>query len=61
MRVIFHDIEAKLSLGNARAADSLDELLERADVVTLHVPETPATQLMIGTARDCAGCARARS
>ena len=47
MRVIFHDIESKLSLGNARAVSSLDELLERADVVTLHVPETPATQLMI--------------
>jgi D-3-phosphoglycerate dehydrogenase / 2-oxoglutarate reductase len=47
MRVIFHDVETKLSLGNARAVSSLDELLERADVVTLHVPETPATQLMI--------------
>jgi len=47
MRVIFHDIESKLSLGNARAVSSLDELLERADVVTLHVPEAPATQLMI--------------
>ncbi|WP_243049630.1 phosphoglycerate dehydrogenase [Dyella sp. RRB7] len=50
MRVIFHDIESKLSLGNARAADSLDDLLERADVVTLHVPETTATRLMIGAA-----------
>jgi len=50
MRVIFHDIETKLSLGNARAADSLDDLLQRADVVTLHVPETPATKLMIGAA-----------
>jgi D-3-phosphoglycerate dehydrogenase / 2-oxoglutarate reductase len=47
MRVIFYDIETKLSLGNARAVSSLDELLERADVVTLHVPETPATQMMI--------------
>ncbi|OOG61461.1 D-3-phosphoglycerate dehydrogenase [Rhodanobacter sp. B04] len=47
MRVIFHDIETKLSLGNARAVSSLDELLERADVVTLHVPETAATQMMI--------------
>ena len=47
MRVIFHDIEAKLSLGNARAAASLDDLLERSDVVTLHVPETPATHMMI--------------
>ena len=50
MRVIFHDIESKLSLGNARAAASLDDLLERADVVTLHVPETPSTKLMIGVA-----------
>lgn len=48
MRVIFYDIESKLSLGNARAADSLEDLLERADVVTLHVPETPSTRLMIG-------------
>ncbi|MEO6801234.1 MAG: phosphoglycerate dehydrogenase [Rhodanobacter sp.] len=47
MRVIFHDIESKLTLGNARAVSSLGELLERADVVTLHVPETPATQMMI--------------
>jgi D-3-phosphoglycerate dehydrogenase / 2-oxoglutarate reductase len=51
MRVIFHDIETKLSLGNARAVSSLDDLLERADVVTLHVPETPATQLMIKRAQ----------
>jgi D-3-phosphoglycerate dehydrogenase len=48
MRVLFHDIEAKLSLGNAHAADSLDDLLARADVVTLHVPDTPATRRMIG-------------
>jgi D-3-phosphoglycerate dehydrogenase len=48
MRVIFHDIEAKLALGNARAAASLDDLLEVADVVTLHVPDTSATRLMIG-------------
>lgn len=50
MRVIFHDIEPKLSLGNARAATSLDDLLERADVVTLHVPETAQTKNMIGEA-----------
>ncbi|HSX62669.1 MAG TPA: phosphoglycerate dehydrogenase [Tahibacter sp.] len=47
MRVIFHDIETKLALGNARPALSLNDLLGRADVVTLHVPETPATQLMM--------------
>lgn len=48
MQVLFHDIEAKLALGNARAARDLDELLAAADVVTLHVPETPATQWMVG-------------
>lgn len=48
MRVIYHDIETKLALGNARASLGLNDLLERADVVTLHVPETPQTKLMIG-------------
>ncbi|MBX3697490.1 MAG: phosphoglycerate dehydrogenase [Dokdonella sp.] len=50
MRVIFHDIETKLTLGNARAAASLDDLLQRADIVTLHVPQTPQTAMMIGPA-----------
>jgi D-3-phosphoglycerate dehydrogenase len=49
MRVIYHDIETKLALGNASAAGSLGELLEKSDIVTLHVPETPATRLMIGS------------
>ena len=48
MRVIYHDIERKLSLGNARPAVDLNDLLERADLVTLHVPETPQTLWMIG-------------
>lgn len=48
MQVIFHDIETKLSLGNARSALSLQDLLERSDVVTLHVPETASTQGMFG-------------
>ncbi len=51
MNVLFHDIETKLSLGNARAALSLDDLLQRSDVVTLHVPETPATKDMFGAAQ----------
>ncbi|MEL1264719.1 phosphoglycerate dehydrogenase [Pseudoxanthomonas putridarboris] len=51
MQVIFHDIETKLSLGNARSAASLDDLLERSDVVTLHVPETAATKDMFGAAQ----------
>ncbi|MDE2407225.1 MAG: phosphoglycerate dehydrogenase [Xanthomonadaceae bacterium] len=48
MRVLFHDIETKLALGNAQPATGLDELLARADIVTLHVPETASTQWMIG-------------
>lgn len=48
MQVIFYDIESKLALGNARPVSTLDELLQSADVVTLHVPETPQTQNMIG-------------
>lgn len=48
MQVIFYDIEPKLALGNATAVDSLDALLEQADVVSLHVPETPLTRNMIG-------------
>lgn len=48
MSVVFHDIESKLPLGNARQAASLEEVLRLADVVTLHVPQTPATREMIG-------------
>jgi len=51
MRVLFTDIEAKLPLGNAQAMSSLEALLGAADVVTLHVPETPETAGMIGAAQ----------
>ena len=51
MKVIFHDVVTKLPLGNAVQAGSLDELLEQADVVTLHVPELPSTQNMMGAAQ----------
>ncbi|MGY1734923.1 phosphoglycerate dehydrogenase [Geodermatophilus sp. SYSU D00684] len=37
MRVLFYDLEDKLALGNAERCDSLEELLERAETVTLHV------------------------
>ncbi len=51
MRVLFHDIETKLALGNAQPAAGLDDLLARADIVTLHVPETAATRWMIDAER----------
>jgi len=50
MKVRFYDIETKLPLGNAEQTSSLTTLLEEADVVTLHVPETPQTQNMFGVA-----------
>lgn len=48
MKVIFHDIETRLPLGNAEAAKSLNDLLSRSDAVSLHVPETSSTKNMIG-------------
>ena len=48
MKVLYYDIETKLALGNAKSVASLDALLEAADVLTLHVPETPQTARMIG-------------
>ena len=47
MKVLFYDVETKLPLGNAEDAKSLKELLSRADVVTLHVPETAQTKNLI--------------
>ena len=48
MKVYFYDIENKLSLGNATQVPSLTELLNKCDVISLHVPETPETQDMMG-------------
>lgn len=48
MRVIYHDQTDKLRHGNTEPAGSLRKLLEQSDVVSLHVPETPATHGMIG-------------
>ncbi|WP_137177806.1 phosphoglycerate dehydrogenase [Roseomonas sp. AR75] len=50
MRVIYYDHTAKLPHGNAGPMATLHELLREADVVTLHVPETPETKGMIGAA-----------
>ena len=48
MRVIYHDVVSRLTLGNAESAGSLDDLLRRSDVVTLHVPELPSTRNLMG-------------
>jgi len=48
MNVYYYDIVKKLSLGKAIACSSLDELLSKSQIITLHVPETPLTKDMIG-------------
>jgi D-3-phosphoglycerate dehydrogenase len=48
MRVVFYDHTDKLRHGNTEPVGSLQELLAQSDVVSMHVPETPATQGMIG-------------
>jgi D-3-phosphoglycerate dehydrogenase len=50
MKVYFYDIESKLPLGNAQQVSKLSELLAESDVISLHVPETPSTKDMIGSA-----------
>ncbi len=51
MKVYFYDVVAKLPLGNAKQVDTLEELLGMVDVVTLHVPETPSTKMMMTAER----------
>ncbi|WP_100638559.1 phosphoglycerate dehydrogenase [Marinobacter salexigens] len=46
MDVYFYDVVSKLPIGNATQVGSLQELLNISDVVSLHVPETPATKYM---------------
>jgi D-3-phosphoglycerate dehydrogenase len=46
MDVYFYDVVSKLSIGNATQVGTMQELLNIADVVSLHVPETPATKYM---------------
>lgn len=47
MKVIFYDVETKLPLGNAIDAKTLKDLVGRADVITLHVPDTSQTKNLI--------------
>lgn len=48
MRVIFCDTVNKLPLGNATQIPTLDALLAKSDIVSLHVPEIASTKNMIG-------------
>ncbi len=47
LKVIFFDTMTKLTIGNAVACQTLEELAEKSDIITLHVPETNETKNMI--------------
>ncbi len=48
MKVMYYDIEERLSLGNAVRCKTLKEVLENADVVSLHVDGRRSNTNMIG-------------
>ena len=48
LRVLYFDVTTKLPMGNNKPTSTLEELLRESDFVTLHVPATPETELMIG-------------
>ena len=48
LKVVFYDIDDKLALGNARRCSTIEELLEIADVVTLHVDGRPGNAGLFG-------------
>ncbi|MGV3001265.1 phosphoglycerate dehydrogenase [Vibrio sp. E150_018] len=48
MHVYYYDIESKLSLGNATQVSTMSELLNKSDIISLHVPETMSTKEMMG-------------
>ena len=48
MKVQYFDVVKKLPLGNATQINTMEELLQTSDYVTLHVPETPETIQMFG-------------
>lgn len=48
MNICYYDVVTKLPLGNATMMPTLEDLLAAADVVTVHVPETPLTRGMFG-------------
>lgn len=51
MRVLYHDVVPRLPMGNAQQLPTLDALLPRVDVLTLHVPEDPSTRNLIDAER----------
>ncbi|MDF4222020.1 phosphoglycerate dehydrogenase [Maribacter huludaoensis] len=48
MRVYYYDVDDKLALGNAVKCNSLEDLLNVSDVVTLHIDDNKANKNFIG-------------
>ncbi|MFI5172217.1 MAG: phosphoglycerate dehydrogenase [Chitinophagales bacterium] len=48
MEVIYYDVEPKLPLGNAKPVRTLKELLNAAQIISLHIPENNGSQYLIG-------------
>lgn len=46
MKVLYFDIESKMSLGNASPTRSLEELLQKSDVISIHTPANNDTKNM---------------
>jgi D-3-phosphoglycerate dehydrogenase len=49
MSVIYYDVVTLMAIGTAKQVPTLEALLNEADFVSLHVPETPETKNMIST------------
>jgi D-3-phosphoglycerate dehydrogenase len=47
MQVIYFDVDSKLTIGNAKQVHTLKDLIQHADVITVHVPEETSTQQLI--------------
>ncbi|KAH3681356.1 hypothetical protein WICPIJ_007709 [Wickerhamomyces pijperi] len=49
MKVLYYDVQMIMALGNSKQVPTLTELLNRADFITLHVPETAETKNLLST------------
>ncbi|EPE34031.1 NAD(P)-binding Rossmann-fold containing protein [Glarea lozoyensis ATCC 20868] len=51
MSVVYYDVVNLMAMGTSTQVPTLNDLLNKADFVTLHVPELPETENMIGAAQ----------
>ena len=50
MKVLYYDIEKKMPLGNAMQIKTMVELVNSADILSLHVPENASTNHLVNAA-----------